>query len=75
MQIVGETQVVAGRGLAGDRYHAGVGSFSRWPDSGRAVTLIEQEAIEAILRETGIDRLCLDPLTHTAKASGCAPRP
>src|SRR5688500_16065836 len=55
MKSVAETCVVAGRGLAGDRYHAGVGSFSRWPDAGRAVSLIEQEAIEDILRETGID--------------------
>jgi MOSC domain-containing protein YiiM len=52
---VAEVCVNGGRGLAGDRYHAGVGSFSRWPDSGRAVTLIEQEAIDEILRETGID--------------------
>jgi MOSC domain-containing protein YiiM len=46
---------VPGRGLEGDRYLLGVGSFSRWPGEGRAVTLIEQEAIEAILREHGID--------------------
>ena len=55
MKSVAEACVVAGRGLAGDRYHAGVGSLSRWPDAGRAVSLIEQEAIEDIFRETGID--------------------
>ena len=50
-------QVMAfeGRGLEGDRYCAGVGSFSRWPGSGRAVSLIAAEAIEQILSETGID--------------------
>lgn len=46
---------IAGRGLEGDRYCLGVGSFSRWPDSGRAVSLIAAEAIEQILSETGID--------------------
>ena len=44
-----------GRGIVGDRYHAGVGAFSRWPGEGRAVSLIEAEAVEAILAETGID--------------------
>lgn len=52
---VHQAVAVAGRGLEGDRYHAGVGSFSRWPDPGRAVSLIAAEAIEAVLRETGID--------------------
>lgn len=52
---VQSVRAVPGRGLEGDRYHAGVGAFSRWPDSGRAVTLIEAEAIEAIAREHGID--------------------
>lgn len=46
---------VAGRGLTGDRYFNGHGSFSRWPDAGRAVSLIEQEAIDAVLAEHGLD--------------------
>ena len=50
-----EVLAVAGRGLEGDRYFDGVGSFSRWPGEGRAITLIEDEAVEAILREHGID--------------------
>ena len=52
---VGEARAVAGRGLEGDRYFLGVGSFSRWPGEGRAVTLIEAEAIDAIRAECGID--------------------
>jgi MOSC domain-containing protein YiiM len=52
---VGEARVVLERGLEGDRYFLGVGSFSRWPGEGRAVTLIEEEVVEAILREHGID--------------------
>ena len=55
--LVSVEQVLAieGKGLEGDRYSLGQGSFSRWPDAGRAVTLIEQESIDAIAREFGID--------------------
>jgi MOSC domain-containing protein YiiM len=52
---VAEALAVPGRGLEGDRYFLGVGSFSRWPGEGRALTLIEEEAIDAIGREHGID--------------------
>ncbi len=44
-----------GRGLEGDRYFLGRGSLSRWPSGARAVSLIEREALDAVLRETGID--------------------
>jgi MOSC domain-containing protein YiiM len=37
---------VAGRGLEGDRYHDGTGSFSHWKGD-RDLTLIEAEAVEA----------------------------
>jgi MOSC domain-containing protein YiiM len=52
---VPEVRAIVGRGLEGDRYFHGIGSFSRWPGEGRAVTLIDAEAIEAVLCETGID--------------------
>ena len=55
MTSVAEVRAVAGRGLEGDRYLFGRGSFSRWPGGGRAVSLIAAEAIEAILAEHGID--------------------
>jgi MOSC domain-containing protein YiiM len=42
-------------GLRDDRYALGTGSFSRWPGSGRAVTLIESEVLAAIAREHGLD--------------------
>ncbi|MDT0633001.1 MOSC domain-containing protein [Rubrivirga litoralis] len=42
---VPEARALAGRGLEGDRYAAGEGSFSRWPGRGRAVTLISAEAL------------------------------
>jgi MOSC domain-containing protein YiiM len=50
-----QVRIVPERGLEGDRYFHGVGTFSRWPGEGRAVTLIEAEVIEAVRREHGID--------------------
>jgi hypothetical protein len=47
-------EIVAGRGIIGDRYHIGKGSFSRWQDPWRAITFIEQEAIETAQSEHGI---------------------
>ena len=56
-EMVPVEQVLAfpGRGLEGDRYFHGRGSFSRWPGEGRDVTFIELEAVEAIRREHGVD--------------------
>ena len=48
---VGEIQAIAGKGLEGDRYFRKTGSFSKTPGSGREVTLIEMEAVEALTRE------------------------
>jgi MOSC domain-containing protein YiiM len=48
MQAVSEAKVVSGRGLEGDRYFLQRGSFSNHPGTGREVTLIEMEAIEAL---------------------------
>lgn len=44
-----------GRGIEGDRYFAGAGSFSRWPGEGRAISMIEQEVIDALRDEHGFD--------------------
>ena len=55
MTAVEQLAAVAGRGLEGDRYFEGRGSFSRWPGEGRAVTLVQEEALDAILEECGID--------------------
>lgn len=52
---VAEVRAVPDRGLEGDRYFFAKGSFSRWPGTGRAVSLIAQEALEAIHTEHGID--------------------
>ena len=46
---------VAGRGLRGDRYFHGEGTFSDVPRGGLEITFTEAEAIEAIRREADID--------------------
>ena len=48
---VEEARAVAGKGLEGDRYFSGSGSWSGTPGSGRQVTLIELETIEALDRD------------------------
>ena len=53
MEGVELARAVTGRGLEGDRYEAGVGTFSDKPGTGRQVTLIEAEAIEAFEAESG----------------------
>ena len=55
---VEEVRAVAGKGLEGDRYAEGRGTFSSRPGTGRQVTLIESEAVEAAGREYGV---VLDP--------------
>lgn len=44
---VERARAVAGRGLEGDRYHDGTGSFSHWRGR-RDLTLIEAEAFEGL---------------------------
>ena len=49
MEELQEAECVAGRGIVGDRYYDGTGTYSPKPDV-REVTLIEQEALDAISR-------------------------
>lgn len=44
---VEKVRAVPGRGLEGDRYWTGEGSFSRWPGPVREVSLVAQEALDA----------------------------
>jgi len=53
VRAVGEAVAVAGRGLAGDRYEHGAGTFSDWPRD-HEFTLIEAEVIEAVEAEYGL---------------------
>ena len=45
---VDSARVLAGRGIEGDRYFLGKGSFSHWRGTGRALTLVEAEALEEV---------------------------
>ena len=55
MQSVTQARAVAGRGLEGDRYFNGLGTYSNNPGTGRHVTLIESEAVEALKRDYDIE--------------------
>ena len=49
-----DVEVVAGRGVVGDRYFTGTGTYWREGKDGQDLTLIEQEALDA-LRARGLD--------------------
>ena len=51
MKTVTQVKAVASRGLDGDRYANKLGTYSNDPGSGREVTLIESEAMEALERD------------------------
>jgi MOSC domain-containing protein YiiM len=55
MNSVTSGRAVVGRGLEGDRYFNKLGTYSNDPGSGRDVTLIEIEAIEALKRDYQIE--------------------
>lgn len=54
-EAVLEVRAVPGRGLEGDRYFGGLGTYSNQPGPGREVTLIEVEAIESLRRDYGLE--------------------
>lgn len=54
MESLAEVRAVPGKGLEGDRYFGGGGTFSRTSGSGREVTLIAKEALELLEGECGI---------------------
>src|SRR5215467_12664728 len=55
MRSVTSVQVIVGKGLEGDRYFSKLGTYSNDPGSGRDVTLIEIEAIEALMRDYQVE--------------------
>ena len=54
IKSVAEVIALAGRGLEGDRYANKLGTYSNDPGTGRHVTLIEIEAVEALKREYNV---------------------
>ena len=55
MVQIEEVRAIAGKGLEGDRYLNQTGKYSDKPGSGRQLTLIELESIEALQREQSIE--------------------
>ncbi|HMN95211.1 MAG TPA: hypothetical protein PKC43_02490 [Phycisphaerales bacterium] len=55
MEEVAEVRALAGRGLEGDRYAEGTGIASHKRNKPREVTLIEAEAIEAVVRDCAVE--------------------
>jgi MOSC domain-containing protein YiiM len=52
MRRVPSGRLLAGRGLEGDRYALGAGTWVRYPDLEKQLTLIDVDDIAAIARET-----------------------
>jgi MOSC domain-containing protein YiiM len=55
MRRVASVEAVAGRGLAGDRYALGGGTWAEYPDLEKQVTLIDRDDVAAVAAETGSD--------------------
>jgi MOSC domain-containing protein YiiM len=55
MRRVPTVDAVAGLGLAGDRYALGGGTWARYPDLEKQVTLIDRDDVAAVAVETGAD--------------------
>jgi MOSC domain-containing protein YiiM len=63
MRAMPELQLIAGKGIEGDRYMIGreAGFYSHKPEEGRQVTLFEFETLVALKRDANID---LGPQEH-----------
>ncbi len=48
MKKVEQLYALAGRGIEGDRYFLGTGTYSKKPEPGRQVTLIKSEVLESL---------------------------
>ena len=53
MRRVTSGRLVAGRGLDGDRYALGGGTWAEYPDLEKQLTLIDADDVAAVARETG----------------------
>ncbi len=53
MRRVPTVEAMAGRGLAGDRYALGGGTWARYPDLEKQVTLIDRDDVAAVAADTG----------------------
>ena len=55
MRRVATVEAVVGRGLAGDRYALGGGTWAQYPDLEKQVTLIDRDDVAAVAAETSSD--------------------
>jgi len=57
MRSMEAIELVAGKGIVGDRYMLGIeqGFYSEKPEPGRQITLFEEEALDCIRRDYGIE--------------------
>ena len=53
MERVPSARLLAGRGLEGDRYALGGGTWAGYPDLEKQLTLIDADEVAAVARETG----------------------
>lgn len=60
MQPLTSGRLVAGRGLAGDRYALGGGTWARYPDLEKQLTLIDVADVAAVAQETGAELTARD---------------
>lgn len=57
MHELEKAALVEDRGIEGDRYFLGTGHYSSKPHSDRQVTIIEQETLDALARDHGLELL------------------
>jgi MOSC domain-containing protein YiiM len=55
MRRVGCARLLSGRGLEGDRYALGGGTWADYPDLEKQLTLIDADDVVAVARETGAE--------------------
>jgi len=55
MKKVDQLYALAGRGIEGDRYFLGTGTYSKKPEPGRQVTLIKSEVLESLKNKLEIN--------------------
>ena len=55
MRRVPSVEAVTGRGLAGDRYARGGGTWAQYPDLEKQVTLIDRAAVAEVAQEIGAE--------------------
>ncbi|MGY1729021.1 MOSC domain-containing protein [Geodermatophilus sp. SYSU D01062] len=54
MRRVPTARLVAGRGLEGDRYALGGGTWARYPDLEKQLTLVDADDVAAVAAEVGV---------------------